>query len=156
AEVYDENEKAVDQGLLRAKLSELSKGYRVEEATEFKFLLAHSEPDGRLNRRLWRVLDEHPEMASSILRYFQRYAELSEKDAASRVAALRARPRFRSVIAELLDTADGRLAADQIRDVDLFVRECLADGSLEGADYYATVTKWAIRRGLVGRPSIPA
>jgi len=37
AEVYDENEKAVDQCLLRTKLSELSKGYRDEDSTEFKF-----------------------------------------------------------------------------------------------------------------------
>jgi hypothetical protein len=156
AEVYDENEKAVDQTLLRAKLSKMSKGYRIEDATEFKFLLGHSVPDGRLNRRLWRVLDRHPELASSILRYFQRYAQLSEKDGTSLVAALHARPRFPSVIAELLDTADGRLAADQVSGVDLFVRKCLADGSLQGADYYAAVMKWAIRRGLVTRSSISA
>ena len=156
AEVYDENEKAVDQSLLRAKLLNMSKGYCVEDATEFKFLLAHSKPDGRMNRRMWRVLDLHPEMASSILRYFQKYAVLSEKDGERLVAALRSRPRFPSVIAELLETAEGRLTTDQVGGVDLFVGECLADGALQGADYHARVMNWAIHRGLVSRQSIPA
>jgi hypothetical protein len=156
SEVYDENEAAVDQSLLRAKLLEMSKGYRIEDATEFKFLLAYSRPDGRLNRRLWRVLDQHPEMAGSILRYFQRYKELSLKDAASLVEALRARPRYPSVIAELLDTAAGRLTSEHFTGVDLFVHDCLADKSVQGADYQSAVVKWAIRRELIPRRSIPA
>lgn len=156
AEVYDEDDREVDQTKLRRRLGVMSKGYHVEESSEFKFLLAFSTPDGRLNARLWKILDRHPEMAGSILRYFQRYVELPEKDGERLLAALRARPRYPSVIADLLNTAEDRIEGQQLSEVDLFVRDCLADHSLQGADYLAAAAKWGIRRGLLPRRSIPA
>src|SRR5207248_8556611 len=68
-EVQDEEDEGVDQDKLRHRLIELSKKYKVSSPTEFKFLLAYAEPSGRLNNRLWRLLDNHPEMSGNILRY---------------------------------------------------------------------------------------
>ena len=154
-EVLDEEEEGVDQDKLRHRLIELSKNHKVSNTTEFKFLLAYAEPSAKLNQRLWCPLDNHPEMSGNILRYFQQYAELPAKSGDKLVAALRARPRYPSVIAELLRTAEGRLGAAQMSGVDVFVSECLADGALQGADYLAATMKWGIRRDLVGRRLIP-
>ncbi len=155
-DVLDEEEEGVDQNKLRQRLIDLSKNYKVNSSTEFKFLLAYAEPGVRLNDRLWRLLDNHPEMSGNILRYFQQYAELPPKSGDKLVAALKARPRYPSVIAELLRTAESRLNAAQMSAVDKFVLECLADSALQGADYLAATMKWGIRRDLVARRLIPA
>ena len=108
-----------------------------------------------MNNRLWHLLDNHPEISGNILRYFQQYVELPAKSGDKLVAALRARPRYPSVIAELLRTAEGRLRAAQMCTVDEFVSECLADGTLQGADYLAATMKWGIQLNLVARRLIP-
>ena len=115
-------------------------------ATEFKFLLAYASPSGKLNDRLWRILDRHPEMAESILRYFQRYERLPTKTGRQLITALQARPRFPSVVAELLRTAEGRLSAGQMAAIDRFVQTCLRERFPPGADYHAGILSWAVRR----------
>lgn len=66
-EVYDEETDAVDQVLLRRRLAELTPRGSVTDPTEFKFLLGLAQPSAKLNTRLWRVMDNHPEMHSPIL-----------------------------------------------------------------------------------------
>jgi len=155
-EVLDDEEEAVDQGKLRRRLTQLSGNYKVKNSTEFKFLLAYATPSSRLNDRLWRLLENHPDISGNILRYFQRYAELPDKAGDKLVSALEVRPRYPSVIAELLRTAEGRLRANQMAAVDHFVLKCLADDSLQGADYLAATMKWAVRRDLIARRFISA
>ena len=89
-ELYDEERGDFDQKLLRKRLKELSLRYRVSEPTEFKFLLGRAEPSFQINDRLWKVLDNHPELYVSVLRYFQRYERLPTKAGDRLVAALAA------------------------------------------------------------------
>src|SRR5262249_50816569 len=72
-DLYDEECGDFDQGLLRQRLRELSPGNHVSDPTEFKFLLGRATPSSEINDRLWKVLDNHPELYGSVLRYFQRY-----------------------------------------------------------------------------------
>jgi hypothetical protein len=89
------------------------------------------------------------------LRYFQHYEQLPAKASRSLIAALQARPRFPSVVAELLRTAEGRIAAKQLPAVDGFVHSCLKERSPPGADYHAAILTWAIRRDLLPHRFIP-
>jgi hypothetical protein len=155
-QVLDDEDHGIDQDKLCHRLMQLSKNLKVNTTTEFKFLLAFAKPSARLNARLWRLLDNHPEISGNILRYFQLYSELPDKSGDALVRALEARPRYPSVIAELLRTADGRLKPRQLAAVDEFVDACLADGALQGADYLAATMKWGIRRDLLTRRAIPA
>jgi hypothetical protein len=154
-DVLDPDRNEVDQEKLRGRLLECSKRLKIQDPTEFKFLLAHARPTAELNDRLWRLLEHYPEFAENILRYFQGYDQLPRRAGEKLVAALKARPRFPSVVSELLHTAEGRLAEKQLDQVDTFVNETLSDDSPPGSDYQAATLTWAIRRGLLPSRLIP-
>jgi hypothetical protein len=148
-EVYDEEAGTIDQWLLRARLKEISPRGRVDDPTEFTFLLARAEPTAELNGRLWKVLENHPELYTSVLRYFQRYRILPPKSGDGLVAALKARPRFPSVVAELIRTAEGRLKPEQATEVDRFVKGSPVPSGVPSADLMAAVGRWGIQRKLL-------
>jgi len=147
-EIYDEECGDFDQKLLRRRLKELSPRNRVSEPTEFKFLLGRAAPSSEINDRLWKVLDHHPELYASVLRYFQRYERLPKKSGERLIAALDAKPRFGTVVAELLRTAEGRLQPEQDTEVDRFVKAGATKGMLPTADLLAAVGRWGMQRGL--------
>jgi hypothetical protein len=148
-ELYDEDCGDFDQKLLRRRLSELSARNRVSEPTEFKFLLGRAAPSSEINDRLWKVLDNHPELYASVLRYFQRYGRLPKKSGDRLIAALDAKPRFGAVVAELLRTAEGRLRPGQDIRVDRFIKSGATRGMLPTADLLAAVGRRGIQRGLL-------
>src|SRR5262249_9416695 len=135
-------------------LKELSARNRVSEPTEFKFLLGRAEPSSAINERLWKVLDNHPELYASVLRYFQRYERLPKKSGERLVAALRATPRFGTVVAELLRTAEGRLLPEQDSQVDRFIKSGATRGMLPTADLLAAVGRRGMQRGLLTSPQV--
>jgi hypothetical protein len=148
-ELYDEECGDFDQKLLRRRLKELSVRNRVSEPTEFKFLLGRAAPSSEINDRLWKVLDNHPELYASVLRYFQRYERLPKKSGDRLIAALDAKPRFGTVVAELLRTAESRLLPEQDTEVDRFVKTGGTKGMLPTADLLAAVGRWGMQRGLL-------
>src|SRR5262249_39560009 len=129
-------------------LKELSARNRVSEPTEFKFLLGRAAPSSEINDRLWKVLDNHPELYASVLRYFQRYERLPKKSGERLISALDAKPRFGTVVAELLRTAEGRLQPEQDPEVDRFVKAGATKGMLPTADLLAAVGRRGMQRGL--------
>lgn len=68
----------VDQRKLASRILELTRNGRVasENVTRFKYLLAHAAPTHRLNFRLMKVLQRHPEHAPGICRYIAAYAKI--------------------------------------------------------------------------------
>jgi hypothetical protein len=148
-EVYDEESDEFDQKLLRQRLRELSARNSVGEPTEFKFLLGRAEPSSEINDRLWNVLENHPELYASVLRYFQRYARLPRKSGDRLVAALRATPRYGAVVAELLRTAEGRLQPELDSQVDQFIKSGATRGMLQTADLLAAVGRRGMQQGLL-------
>jgi len=71
----------VDQALLTKRIFQLSRQSRVAvgDTTRFKFLLAHAEPTHKLNSRLMGVLRNHPDLASSICSYIEKYPIIPAK-----------------------------------------------------------------------------
>ena len=148
-DLYDEECGEFDQKLLCQRLKELSARNHVSEPTEFKFLLGRAVPSSEINDRLWKVLDTHPELYASVLRYFQRYDQLPNKSGERLIAALQATPRFGTVVAELLRTAEGRLQPSQNSAVDRFINSGATRGMLQTADLLAAVGRRGMQRGLL-------
>ena len=113
----------VDQRALGARLNELSPKFRINEATEFKFLLARAEPRKRLSLRLIRILDHHPFLYSDVLRYMRKYDRLPADISDWLVKQLRSNPIYAAMIAELLDTAEGRMDIFSLKELDGYVKE---------------------------------
>jgi retron-type reverse transcriptase len=102
----------VDHPKLAARILELSRNSTVktEDATRFKFLLAHAQPTYKLNARLMGVLRKHPEHAPSICSYIERYAVIPAKMAADIVNYLCDGPElYHSVNGALLSASHGRV-----------------------------------------------
>jgi retron-type reverse transcriptase len=68
----------VSQLKLVARLLELTRNGKIasENVTRFKYLLAHVNPTHRLNARLMKVLERHPEHAAGICRYIASYSKI--------------------------------------------------------------------------------
>src|SRR5205807_1477852 len=90
-----------------------------------------------------------PELYASVLRYFQRYERLPKKSGDRLIAALDAKPRFGTVVAELLRTAEGRLQPEQDTQVDQFIKAGATRGMLPTADLLAAVGRRGMQRGLL-------
>ena len=71
---------ADNQDRVHDLLAELSPRYRVDDSTRFKFVLRNAVPRAGTNARLWRILENHPDLYGHILGYFGRYQRLPNKD----------------------------------------------------------------------------
>src|ERR1039458_8424966 len=101
--------KDVDQEKLRRRLVELSPRFRVKNDTRFKYLLAYAAPSSRLNSRLWRILDERPDLYDCILPYFRRYKLLPRSVAKQIVFRIKDNPLYDAVTCALVGAAHGRV-----------------------------------------------
>jgi Reverse transcriptase (RNA-dependent DNA polymerase) len=101
--------KIVDQKKLRLRLVALSPRFRVQNDTRFKFLLAHASPNSRLNSRLWKILEQRPDLYDSVFRYFRRYKTLPKGVANEVVNQIKRNPLYDAVTCGLIATAEGRL-----------------------------------------------
>jgi hypothetical protein len=101
--------KAVNQEKLRKRLAELSPRFRVVNETRFKYLLAHAIPSSKLNGRLWRILEQRPDLYDCIFRYFRRYKTLPRSVAKEFIKQIRQKPLYVAVTCGLIATIEGRL-----------------------------------------------
>lgn len=101
--------KVVDQTKVANRLKELSPRFQVINPTRFKYVLAHASPSSGLTSRIWRILENHPELYSSICRYLRRYNNLPKVPSTKLLQLIAANPLYQSVLAELVDVANGRM-----------------------------------------------
>lgn len=139
---------AVSQKALTARLTQLSPKFRVSDPTEFKFLLARALPRTRLTRRLLRVPDHQPYLYADVLRYLRRYDRLPAEVADWLIRQLKGNPIYAAVVAELLDTADGRLDLFGMKELDDYVATHWNPKKLRSADLLAALGRWGVRRDL--------
>ena len=89
-----------------------------------------------------------------MLRYFQRYERLPKKSGGRLIAALCAKPRFGTVVAELLRTAEGRLQPEQDSQVDRFIESGETKSMLPTADLLAAVGRRSMQRSLLNSSQV--
>jgi hypothetical protein len=143
------DEIAENQPLVHKRLTQLSPSLRVADITRFKYLLGRASPRAATNRRLWRVLDNHPDLYGAILRYFQKYVRLPAKAAAELVARLRAPPLYAALIAEIVRTAEDRTPPEFLEALDVCVKKGWRPQLVRAADLLAALGKWGIKRGVL-------
>ncbi len=149
----EEEETAVDQVRLRQRILELCPRGLVSNKTEFKSLLAFAGPSSRLNSRLWRVLERHPELHEPVLRYFKRYSKLPLGIANRLLERLKLGPLYAAEVAELVRTAEGRVGRRHEIAIDSYVKESwrprLWRSARAPTDMIAAIGRWAVRRQLL-------
>lgn len=101
----------VNQKKLTARILELCRRGRVPapSSTRFKYLLANVAPSHRLNARLIKVLQSHPEYAPQIASYISRYTKIPAGLSAEIKTYLDDQELYHSVLATVLDACLGRL-----------------------------------------------
>ena len=102
---------AINQKKLTARILELCRRGRVasKDSTRFKYLLAKVRPNHRLNARLIKVLQSHPEFAPQIASYISRYAKVPVGMASDIKGYLNDQELYHSVLAVILDSCLGKL-----------------------------------------------
>lgn len=100
-----------NQKKLTSRVLELCRRGHVapSNSTRFKYLLANVKPNHRLNARLIKVLQSHPEYAPQIAYYISRYTKIPKGMAADIKAYLAGQELYHSVLAAILDACLGRL-----------------------------------------------
>ena len=102
---------AIDQKKLAARILELCRRGRVapSDTTRFKYLLAKVNPNHRLNARLIKVLQSHPEYAPQIASYISRYTKIPAGLAGDIKKYLDNQELYHSVLSVILDACLERL-----------------------------------------------
>lgn len=140
--------KVVNQKRLRKRINDLSPRFKVEDATRFKYMLACAEPSSKLNDRMWRIYENHPEMYGNILRYFGRYSRLPRKVADRLLKEIESKPLYHAVHAEMVATADGRLDDARQAKLERIVKKQWTPKTLS-PDLQVALGRIAIRHGLL-------
>ena len=136
----------VDQKKLLKRIVVLTPRYRISNPTRFKYLLAHARPSAKLTARLWRILENHPEMYQSICNYLRRYRKLPRVPADKLLEQVRTNTLYAAVRAEFIGAADGRMPAvqDQVM-AKLLRRSWVPRG--RHADVQVAIGRFLVRTG---------
>lgn len=100
---------AIDSVKLMRRIVALSRKYRITDPTRFKFLLAHATPSAPLTARLWRILENYPEIYQSVCNYLRRYDKLPRVPAQKVVDHIKENGLYQAVRSEFITVADGKL-----------------------------------------------
>lgn len=135
-----------DQKKLLRRIEELTPRYRISNATRFKYLLAYATPSARLTNRLWRILQNHPEIYRSFCNYLRRYAKLPRVPATKLVELIRKNTLYQAVRAEFISAADGRLSPQQDKSLAKLLKKAWTPKSMH-ADLQVAAGRFLIRTG---------
>lgn len=101
--------RSIDSAKLVKRLIELSPRYQIADPTRFKYLLAHATPSAPLTARLWRIMENHPEIYRSVCNYLRRYSKLPRVPARKVLEQIKEDGLYSAVRAEFIEVANGRL-----------------------------------------------
>lgn len=137
----------VNQLRLKKRLVELTPRFQVQDATRFKYLLAHARPDARLTARLWRIFEKHPEFYAELARYLRQYRRLPKRAAERLIKEIECQELYPAIRAELLSAAHGRLAERQARSLATLVKKDIWRPRSNPADLFAVAGKLLLSAG---------
>jgi hypothetical protein len=136
----------VDQAKLYRRIVALTPGYRIADATRFKYLLAHASPEAKLTIRLWKILTKQPETYRSICNYLRRYPRLPRIPAQKLIDVIKASTLYQSVRAEFVGAADSRLPQLEEAKLARYLRTIWTPRSMH-SDLQVAVGRFLIRTG---------
>ena len=136
----------IDQKKLLKRIEELTPRCRIANPTRFKYLLAHAETSARLTERLWRILENHPEIYRSICNYLRRYAKLPRVPATKLVELIKTNTLYQAVRAEFINAADGRLPPAQDKALAKLLKKTWTPKAMH-ADLQVATGRFLIRTG---------
>jgi retron-type reverse transcriptase len=137
----------VNQPRLKKRLVALTPRFRVQDATRFKYLLAHARPDAKLTSRLWRIFDRHPEFYAQFARYLERYRRLPRRTAERLIKEIERQQLYPAVRAEFLCAAHGRLSDKHARTLATLVKGELWRPKTMPADLFAVSGRLLLNAG---------
>lgn len=105
---------APDQKALRKRIIKLTPGYKVANATRFKFLLSKASPSSRLMDRLWRIYEHAPHYYPQIAGHLSKFDEIPERHASRLIQEIEAQELYPAVRAALINASIGKLPASAI------------------------------------------
>ncbi len=138
----------VNQETLLKRLTELSPRFHVVNDTRFKYLLAHAVPSSKLNGRLWRILEQRPDLYDCIFRYFRLYKTLPKGVAREMTKQIKQKPLYDAVTCALIATIEGRLPKSLNASVNNVIKALWRPRNLP-ASKAAQVGSWLLREGLL-------
>lgn len=103
-----------DQRGIQRRLAEIAPrqdGYRVNDSTRFKFLLAKADPSLRILDRLWRVFEHAPHYYPQLSAYLQKFKALPDNHADKLLGHIQGQDLYPAIQASLVVAADDRLSA---------------------------------------------
>lgn len=137
---------AANQNKLLKRIDELTPHYTITNPTRFKYLLAHAIPSAKLTARLWRILDNHPEIYRSVCNYLRRYPTLPRVPAEKLVDLVKKNTLYQAVRAEFIQAADGRLPPKQDKALAKLLRKAWSPKFMH-ADLQVATGRFLIRTG---------
>lgn len=135
----------LDQHRLRRRITALTPRFNVQNATRFKYVLGRATPHAELTNRLWRIYEIAPEYYESIARYLTRYKRMPPMAAKRLVRAIREQDLYPTILARLIQAADGRLPSEEARRADYAIKKIWKPNSLQ-ADLLAASGCWLLKR----------
>ena len=139
-------QRSVDQRRLLKRIVALSHRFRISNNTRFKFLLAHATPSAALTARLWRILENQPEIYRSVCNYLRQYKTLPRVAASKVIEQIKASSLYQSVRAEFIGVADGRLPKELDIKLATFLKKHWAPRTLQ-PDLLARIGHYLVRTG---------
>jgi hypothetical protein len=143
----------IDQQRLFDRIRTLTPRYRVSNSTRFKYLLAHATPSAKLTGRLWRILENHPELYRSVCSYLGRYQKLPKIPAGKLIESVRSNALYQAVRAEFVRAGDGRLAPAQDRAMAKLVKKSWSARGMH-PDLQVAVGRFLMRTGNLSASQI--
>lgn len=131
---------------LTKRLVQLSPKFRISDLTRFKFLLSHATPAAALTARLWRILENQPEIYRSVCNYLRRYDKLPRVPAQRIIDQIKGNGLYQSVWAEFIAVADGKLPVNEDAALAKHLKSLWHPGNLS-PDSVARMGHFLIRTG---------
>lgn len=106
---------AVDQVALRARIVSLSRRFKIEDPTRFKYLVARAAPSTVVADRLWRIYEQAPEYYVQLAAHLSKFKQLPSRHALRVIQEVENQNLYPAVKAALVRACTGRIGPNQIR-----------------------------------------
>lgn len=105
---------AIDQKLLRKRITALSLNYKVSDPTRFKYLLAKATPSSTLMDRLWHIYEKAPHFYPQVAAHLSRFDVIPDRHASRLISEIKSQELYPAVRAAFINASIGNLPSTHI------------------------------------------